>query len=119
MTRAKLKELMCSDLDLRTYVPENPSVFGFCLEMKIGSDSSSGADLFQVLVCTAKWLEAEVKESGARWHRSIVMVDAYDFHQLVALVEKTINSIEGRDWSEVVAKLRLLADWEFEGYGRD
>ena len=113
--RAELKSLMCSDFDMRTYVPETSDTFAFWVEMEIGPVGEESSDLFQVLVCTPRWLEKEVHKWGAQWSRSKLIINSYSFNELESFVSRAIGSIEGRDWKELVSKLRLLADWEFDG----
>ena len=114
--RAELKELMCSNFDLRTYVPSEPDLFGFWIEVEIGVEGQSGADLFQLFVCSPRWLNREVREKGAMWEYARVVIPAYDYLDLRSFVAKTVGAVGGKDWQEVVAQLRLLARWEFEGY---
>ncbi|WP_353621950.1 Imm8 family immunity protein [Variovorax saccharolyticus] len=54
--RAELKGLMCSNFDLRTYAPEVPDNFGFWLEIEIGQSEKNGSEIFQLFICTPKWL---------------------------------------------------------------
>jgi hypothetical protein len=114
--RAELKSLICSDFDMRVYVPETPDTFAFWVEMEIGPLGQEGSDLFQVLVCTPRWLEKEVHKWGSQWSRGKLVVNSYSFDELKNFLSRTIGSIEGRDWAEVSSKIRLLAEWEFEGY---
>ena len=116
MIHACLKNLMCSDFDLREYRPENPSSFGFFVEMEIGIANEEGTDLFQLHVCTPQWLEDQVREGGPQWIESQLVLSSYNFDELHEFLSRKINSIQGNNWMEIVSKLRLLAHWEFNGY---
>ncbi|WP_353621951.1 Imm8 family immunity protein [Variovorax saccharolyticus] len=50
------------------------------------------------------------------WAQSRVIIDAFNYDELEEFLRRMINSIEGRDWAEIVSKLRLLARWEFDNY---
>jgi len=114
--RAELKSLMCSDFDMRTYVPETRDLFAFWVEMEIGPVGEKSSDLFQVFVCTPKWLDQEVHRWGAQWSHAKLIINSYSFSELESFLSRAVSSVEGRDWAEVASKLRLLADWEFDGY---
>lgn len=114
--RAELKTVMCSDFDMRIYVPEIGDFFAFWMEMEIGPVGEKSSDLFQVLVCTPRWLEEEVRKWGAQWSRAKLIINSYNFNELEDFVKRAVSSVEGRDWAEVASKLRLLAEWEFDGY---
>ncbi|MEJ8827505.1 immunity 8 family protein [Variovorax humicola] len=114
--RAELKGLLCSNFDMRTYVPEVSDSFGFWAELEIGEHGKNGADLFQVFICTPKWLEREVHEFGPICEHAKIIVDSYSYGDLESFIRRTISSIEGHDWGAVASKLRLLALWEFDDY---
>lgn len=114
MVRAELKNLMCGEFDLRTYVPDTPDVFGFWVELEIGIRDCLGADLFEIFVCTPKWLERKALARGPAWHRGLVVVLHFDFNELELWIQRMLSGIEGRDWKELSAKLRLIARWEFD-----
>lgn len=56
--RAELKEIdfISADVDLESYRPKNFESFNFDLELTIGIEGKDGGDLFQMTVCTPKWL---------------------------------------------------------------
>lgn len=45
-----------SDFCLEDYTPSEIDVFGFTVQMKIGSDKMDGFNYFHFYLCTPKWL---------------------------------------------------------------
>ncbi|MGI4742125.1 MAG: Imm8 family immunity protein [Janthinobacterium lividum] len=61
--RATLKSYDSDEVgDFRTYYPEDPEVFGFSLNLAIGREGQPGANNFEIMVVTPKFLR--IKHPG-------------------------------------------------------
>lgn len=52
--RAQLKSLMTSDIDPRTYWPDEEDDFGYYVQATIGPEGEDAGDVFGFQVCTPK-----------------------------------------------------------------
>lgn len=118
MIRAELRDIHCSDADpLETWVPYSDD-WGLPFEMSIGSVGSSGADIFQVLVCSPAWIVREAREGAIVDGRHHLIVASYDFDRLHAYLRGRVSQVQGATWGEVAERLARFARWEFEDYRR-
>ena len=117
--KAKLKELHSPDIDLETFVPDDPKNFWFALEASIGVDGECGADLFVFEVYTPEAL-ADRRASGCLgevvFGRNIIIVFSYDFRTLKLSLERYCDNCVEDDWEALSAKLSRIGKWEFEDY---
>ena len=45
-----------------------------------------------------------------------MLVESYDFTQVLRLMANYVNSLEEESWEKLVEKLSRVALWEFEDY---
>jgi hypothetical protein len=116
--KAVLRSLSSLDVpDLESYEPKEHENFGFGLDASFGSEDSIGGDLFSITVCTPRWLEPIIRESGGiMMGRHFLLVDYYDFRRIKRFIEEYAAKCEGKTWDEVAEKLARLGHWEFEDY---
>jgi hypothetical protein len=117
--RAKLKALFSFHIDLKTYSPPDPERFCLRLNADIGLEDSEGADMFQIQVCTPKWL-VEQQEQGALpevvYGRHMMFVLSYDLRRITDALESYCEKCVGENWPEIAEKLARIGAWEFEDY---
>ena len=117
--KAELKWLSSPDVELETFVPERPDCFGFLLQVGIGPAGSDAADTFDLQVCTPAWLVERHGRDGAppcRFGTSLMIVFAYDLAVIRGAFHYHCERCTGETWADIVARLRRIADWEFDGY---
>ena len=115
--RAELKRLHSPDVhDLRTYKPENDHNFGLLLQLMVGPYGESGAESFDVLLCTPEWLKQHNKASDLVWGRHLLIVFKYDHDRLFHFLQEYCAQCSGNTWKEIAEKLGRVAKWEFEDY---
>ena len=112
-TRLELKTMFSSDLDLRTWRPEDPQCFSFWLQLDIGQEGGPGADIFQAVVVTPEALKRDESIGPAR-HRVPIVLVSYDYDHLKDAVESTIATCNRLTWDESVDALRERFMWEYE-----
>ncbi|EAN8329608.1 hypothetical protein EOY42_26010 [Salmonella enterica] len=112
--KAILKSISNDDHDLDKFYPEDESVFSLWLLLRIGAENSSGADNFDLRVCTPEWL------CKNRWlpelMRHTLLVRKYDLEEIKKTITDYIDQCEGNDWMEIVQKLSRVFAWEYEDY---
>lgn len=114
---AKLKWLHSPDVDhLVSYRPEYSDNFAFLLQAMIGPEGGDGEESFDLEVCTPKWIEHNLREGEALVGMHHLIVCTYDYHMIVAAIEKFLLGCSGENWCEVSKKVSKLGFWEFEGY---
>ena len=100
--------------DLSSYEPEDRQVFGFTLLFSIGVKGQPGADYFEVDVASAGYLEHLVPQPFFLEH-TILAAD-YNIPEIVALVRKRVEALDGDSWEGLAGKISRFARWEFEDY---
>jgi hypothetical protein len=117
--KAELKSLDCPDVDLETFVPEDPRSFGLLLQAMIGPEGGKFAESFDLQLHTPQWL-LERRERGLLppvvFGRHMLLVFAYDYRQIFDTIQDYCRSCVGADWEEVAQKLSRIGYWEFEDY---
>jgi hypothetical protein len=116
--RAELKELECTDLDvlLEDWVPEDPWCFMLPVVAHIGRAGQEGADLFNLTVCTARWLAANPPPKDFAFLRHHLLLSRWDYAVLERAVGDLARNTEGAGWDEIGGKLARYGRWEFEDY---
>jgi len=105
--------------DLEHYIPEDPDSFCLWISFIAGPEADLGEEIFQVGVCTAKWLQETVKYKRIMLGRHFLIVDSYDYATIHKFIKEYCSSCEGATWNEVALKLGRLGRWEFEDYNTD
>lgn len=113
--RAKLKRLHSPDIDLSSFLPEDPTSFGFLLQFFAGPDDEPGDDSFSITVCTLSWLEQE-KPKRMFFGSNHLIVPNYDLKAIESFLARYCERCIGATWAEVALKLSRVARWEFEDY---
>ena len=115
--RARLQLLHSPDVsDLATWVPDDETQFGFLLQAMIGPSDGEGAESFDILVCSPRWLERDMSRSGIRSGEHLLLMTRYNHRLLLRYLEQRVNSCEAPTWSELAQQLSRLGAWEFDGY---
>lgn len=114
--RAKLKNLVSSDIDLRTYCPEKEDEFGFYVQAIIGPESEEGGEVFGFQVCSPKWLLKQHSSKEIMFCRSTIIAFIYDFDAIHESISRFCEKFTGKDWDKIAADLSAFGDWEFENY---
>lgn len=106
-------------VDFFDYQPEDPEDFGFPLNLAIGIEGQIGADNFQLMVATPKYIQRMHPNQSAilaiLLHRYLI-VFRYDFNEILDVLNNYVRSIEEDSWEKVAEKIGRIARWEFEGY---
>ncbi len=110
----KVMGIDSADIDLESYQPEEESVFGLWIFLRIGPEEESGGHDYRVHVCTPEWL------CKNHWvpelMRHMLLVRKYNFNEIKKIVTDYIDQCEGDDWMEIAEKLARVFQWEFEDY---
>lgn len=109
-----LKSISNDDYDLGMYYPKDECVFSLRLLLRIGAENSTGADNFDLRVCTPEWL------CKHQWlpelMRHTLLVRKYDLDEITKTITDYIDQCEGEDWMEIAQKLSRVFAWEYEDY---
>lgn len=114
--RAAVRVIYSSDVDVASYVPEDPENAGVWVRLVIGPNDGPGEESFDVLVCTPLWLRGVVVKGGPRVGRHHLIVDPFDLREACDFLRRRVESVEGADWSSIAERLGRLGYWEFEDY---
>jgi len=82
----------------------------------IGREDSDGEESFGIQICTPEWLKSEYSESDVVFGHHFLIVFEYDLQRIKQEIAKYCEDCVGNDWMEIVSKLRLIGNWEFEDY---
>lgn len=114
--KAALRSLSSADIDVETYVPDDPATDGVWIRLIVGPADGPGDESFDVLVCTPNWLRNVVAEEGPQIGRHRLIVDPFDLTVARDFLRRQVESVEAPDWPTLAEKLGRLGYWEFEDY---
>ena len=115
--QAALKGLYSTDIaDVETYLPDEEDNFGFVLRAMVGPLDGEGAESFDIVVCTPKWLLQKYGSSEVLLGLHKLILFNYDYLRLRQFIEKFLLRCSGDTWTAIAQKVSLLGQWEFEGY---
>jgi len=120
---ASLRSLVSSNFDLRSFVPAD-AVFHIPAELEIGPKDESGADIFQIEICSPEWLEAHlgtsvelVCERPFFWtKRPFLVAQKYSYGDLISFVDEFLSEINGAAWEDLAREINKFALGEFDKY---
>jgi hypothetical protein len=113
-----LKRLFCTDIDdVQRWRPSSSEVC-YWLSLSIGTADAEGADDFEVCVATPDGLKSSagqrIKPKGG--NPPPIVLQEYSWDGVAREIERRLSACAGTDWLEMQEKLRLLFNWEYEGY---
>lgn len=111
---AVIRNIASDDVEFDSYTPDDSACFSLTIRMLIGHDAVSGADEFELCVCTPEWLRQTVWEP--RWGRHLLIVRAYDRSSIERCIHEYVAKCMGDTWHEIATKLARNFSWEFEDY---
>jgi hypothetical protein len=115
--QAALKGLYSTDIaDVETHLPDEEDNFGFVLRAMVGPLDGEGAESFDIVVCTPKWLLQKYASSEVLFGLHKLILFNYDYLRLRQFIEKFLLRCSGDTWKAIAQKVSLLGQWEFEGY---
>jgi hypothetical protein len=118
--RAELKYLHSPDLpDLEDAKPQDPADFVILVQAIIGLEGGDGADTFDFIVCTPKWLERQVTPENPMSGRSHIFVEHYDYEQIRSEIARYCSLAVGPSWPSVAAILSRYGRWEYEDAAKE
>lgn len=112
--RALIKSIASDTVDIDNFSPADPNCFLLSLRIRIGNDEKSGADDFELCVCTPEWLQKTVEEP--MWGRHMLIVRRYERMAIEKCIREYVEKCVGGEWCEVAEKISRNFAWEFEDY---
>lgn len=98
--------------DLATFEPPRLA-FAILLQLLVGPDDGPGEESFDLVLCSPEWLRERAVPVIGRHH---LIVQRYDYEQVIELISGYLEECAGADWQEVAARVGRLGRWEFEDY---
>ena len=114
--RAVVRTIESSDVDLRTYRPEDPEDDAVFMTIYAGPADGPGEESFDVTVCTPRWLSRKVRGMGPLLGRHFLIVEPLDVGVAVDFLTKQVERQEAPDWRTLGERLGRIGFWEFEDY---
>jgi hypothetical protein len=112
--QAFVRKISSDEVHINDYKPANPSCFFLSLRIQIGSSEGSGADDFELGVCTPDWLSQNLCEPS--WGRHLLIVREYDLAAIEKSIFNYVEQCHGDSWDIIAKKLGRVFAWEFEDY---
>jgi hypothetical protein len=112
--QAFISKISNDEVQINEYKPAEPFCFFLSLRIQIGSNEGSGADDFELGVCTADWLSQNLYEP--LWGRHLLIVREYDFASIEKSIRNYVEQCHGDNWNIIAEKLGRVFAWEFEDY---
>ncbi|MCE4026913.1 immunity 8 family protein [Microbacterium sp. Au-Mic1] len=114
--KAIVHSIGSADVDVASYVSQNPECDGIWLRLVVGPEGGSGEESFDVLVCTPLWLRRVVEKEGPQVGRHRLIVDPLDLAVASQFLKSHFEAIEDDDWSALCERFGRIGYWEFEDY---
>jgi hypothetical protein len=111
--KAILKGVSNDLFDLSGWAPDGVD-FMIDLRVSVGAAGISGADDFELNVCTPGWLRDN--SFAPRWGRGLLIVNDFNYSVIKDIIARYIDGCDGDSWDEIVAKLCVVMKWEFDDY---
>lgn len=108
--------MFSADVDVDTYVPEDPANDGIWVRLIVGPADGPGEESFDVLVCTPLWLSDAIALGGPQIGRHHLIVEPFDLALAGRFLRSRFTAAEAPDWPTLGEKLGRLGYWEFEDY---
>jgi hypothetical protein len=112
--KPEIKGVTSADVaDWQTWRPADPEQVYLALELSIGPEGESRADLFQIVVATPRAIAGRPDlRTGA-----LLVVQRYDGQEVRRMLDRLVAGCEQPTWESTVNRLRRQFDWEYEGMG--
>ena len=109
-----VKSFICIDHDpLELYTPKDIYNFELWLQIFVGVEDQVGEEMFQLCVCSTKWIEKNhTKKGGLIGLYHIIFIE-YNYDKIRDTIKK-IFSVEGNNWDEIYQKLSLIGLSEYQ-----
>lgn len=114
--KTSVRRLHSPDVDLETYVPDDPEDVGVLVQIMAGPAGGPGEESFDVVVCTPRWLERWIREEGPLIGRHHLIIERYDGARVRLYLTEAVESEEAQTWPDLALKLGRIGKWEFEDY---
>lgn len=119
----KLNEIKQIDIGgdlLEHYWPDDEDCFFEWVTIGIGVKGEEGANNYNLMVCTPKWIELEIDKGRAVWGRHKLIINKFDPDLIRFEIERKLDDLlemfsddDDVNFSEKIAR---YAHWEFEDY---
>ena len=113
---SEVKSIMSTEIhDLENYRPDDFENFSFLLTVTVSPKGEIGGEMFDIDVCTPKWL-LDHQDTDFILGKGKIIVFKCDMKMILARVRGLFEGCTGKDWSEITIKLSRIGLWEFEDY---
>ena len=115
--RARVYLFDSYDIDLDTFVPDDPLDAAVWVRMMVGPDGGElgVGESFDVLVCTPRWLLRTVEEGPQIGHHHL-FVHSLTISEALDFLRREVESLQASDWPSLGAKIGRIGLWEFADY---
>lgn len=115
--RCEIRYLINDQIDdLKEYHPERSDDFSIIVRIIVGELGGNGEESFDVIVCTPKWLERKINQTGPMFGYHHLFVANYDYDSIYRKIYRYVRNIEGENWQAIAVKLNRIGSWEFDDY---
>jgi len=122
--KAKILKFYSSEVDdgdFEHFLPEDPTCFGFNLDLTITIDNEQedGSELFRLFVCSPSWIENvywKHRPDDFVVGRHYLFVPEYDWPKIKSYLHEIIEGVEEVSWEKLAQTIGRVAQWEYEGY---
>lgn len=112
--RAIVKDISSTDIDLDTFVPDDPAVVGAWLTLLVGPLSAPNGDLFEVCVCTPGYLIQRTAENEPISGRFHLVFAQWNTEKILTALINLVESTTGDSWAAIGRELSKSFKWEFD-----
>lgn len=113
--KAVLKEIFCMAWEFgeEIVLDENKSV---SVEFYIGMDNSEEIEQFTITVCNPEFVRRIVEKNSVFCPMWYLITNNPTKENIYNYISGIVSKLEGKDRTDIVSKLRLIGEYEFENY---
>lgn len=112
--RVVVRDISSTDIDLDTFVPDDPTVTGEWLTILAGTSGDPNGDLFEVCACTPGYLSQRVMKYGPMSGRFHMIFVEWNTKEILKALTTLVESVTGDSWDAIGRELSKSFKWEFD-----
>ena len=115
--KSEIKRIDSPDIScpIEQFIPVKEDDFGLLLELSIGIENEDGADIFDIMLCTPKWIMSNFGTNSIIVGLHYLIVFNFNYLEIYNKL-RDLFSVTGDNWEEICQKLCYYGHWEFQDY---
>ncbi|TKI56486.1 hypothetical protein E8L90_13980 [Brevibacillus antibioticus] len=109
-----IKPILKRPLEYRNVPEDNDEDFYVAITAVIGTQDSTGADLFYFYAASPKRLQRLFEDEGIFWGKDLLIMNKFDSRIIEEEVIKMLEECARETWEEVAQAINRFLFWEYD-----